>query len=115
MALTERPDLLMVATEDVLHQPQRAAAMLRLRRANLSADRAALAVRTTDPAQLPLARLMAGDDAVTARWMEYETDAARQLAFPAMSDARVPQTAAFLSEHRTARALRPATATGTRR
>ncbi len=27
VALTERPDLLMVATEDVLHQPQRAAAM----------------------------------------------------------------------------------------
>ena len=27
IALTERPDLLMVATEDVLHQPQRAAAM----------------------------------------------------------------------------------------
>ena len=27
VALTERPDLLMAATEDVLHQPQRAAAM----------------------------------------------------------------------------------------
>src|ERR1700754_2736908 len=27
VALTERPDLLMEATEDVLHQPQRAAAM----------------------------------------------------------------------------------------
>ena len=27
VALTERPDLLMVATEDLLHQPQRAAAM----------------------------------------------------------------------------------------
>ena len=27
LALTERPDLLMEATEDVLHQPQRAAAM----------------------------------------------------------------------------------------
>ena len=87
-----------------------AAATLRARRASLAADRAALG-RSSDPAQLPLARVMAADDAVTARWMEYETDAARQLAFPAMSDARVPQTAAFLSEHRTARALRPATAT----
>jgi homoserine kinase len=29
VALTERPDLLMEATEDVLHQPQRAAAMPR--------------------------------------------------------------------------------------
>jgi homoserine kinase len=44
VALTERPDLLMAATEDVLHQPQRAAAMpasaeyLRvLRRYNLAA------------------------------------------------------------------------------
>jgi homoserine kinase len=44
VALTERPDLLMAATEDVLHQPQRAAAMptsaeyLRLlRRHNMSA------------------------------------------------------------------------------
>ena len=27
VALTERPDLLMAATEDVLHQPQRAPAM----------------------------------------------------------------------------------------
>jgi len=44
VALTERPDLLMAATEDVLHQPQRAAAMpaaveyLRLlRRSNMAA------------------------------------------------------------------------------
>jgi homoserine kinase len=44
VALTERPDLLMAATEDVLHQPQRAAAMpvsaeyLRLlRRCNIAA------------------------------------------------------------------------------
>ncbi|MBN9176808.1 MAG: hypothetical protein J0I43_05505 [Microbacterium sp.] len=88
-----------------------AAATLRARRANLSADRAALAARSSDPAHLPLARVMAADDAVTARWMEYETDAARQLAFPAMSDARVPQTAAFLAAHRTARALRPAAPT----
>ena len=31
VALTERPDLLMAATEDVLHQPQRAAGHARLR------------------------------------------------------------------------------------
>ena len=88
-----------------------AAATVRARRANLTADRAALAARSSDPAQLPLARLMVADDAITARWMEYETDAARQLAFPAMSDARVPQTAAFLAERHTARALRPAAPT----
>ncbi|MBN9215166.1 MAG: hypothetical protein ABS62_01510 [Microbacterium sp. SCN 70-200] len=87
-----------------------ASAAVRARRAGLSADRAALGARPTDPAQLPLARLIAADDAVTARWMDYETDAAKLIAFPAMSDARVPETAAFLAEQRTARALRPASA-----
>lgn len=87
-----------------------AAATLRARRASLAADRAALG-RSSDPAQLPLARVMAADDAVTARWMEYETDAAKVIAFPAMADATVPETAAFLSQLRTTRALRPATAT----
>lgn len=85
-----------------------ATATLRARRANLTADRAALATRSTDPSELPLGRVMASDDAVTARWMDYETDAAKVIAFPAMSDARVPSTAAFLTAHRTARALRPA-------
>lgn len=83
-----------------------ASATLRVHRANVTADRADLRVR--DAAQLPLARLMSADDAVTARWMEYETDAARLIAFPAMSDARVPTTATFLAELRTTRALRPA-------
>lgn len=87
-----------------------AAATLRVRRAHLTAARAALGTRETDPAQLPLGRLMADDDAVTARWMAYETDAARVIAFPAMTDARVPATAAFLAELRTVRALRPASA-----
>lgn len=95
------------ALDSAQRETRAAAATLRARRANLSADRAALAVRSTDPAHLPLARVMAADDAVTARWMEYETDAARQLSFPAMSDARVPQTAAFLAAHRAARSLRP--------
>ena len=88
-----------------------ASAGVRARRANLSADRVALSAqsgRGADPAHLPLARLMATDDAITARWMQYETDAARQLAFPALGDARVPTTAAFLAELKTTRALRPA-------
>ena len=88
-----------------------AAATLRARRAALSADRAAVPGRSSDPRELPLARVMASDDAVTARWMEYETDAAKVIAFPAMADATVPETAAFLSQLRTTRALRPATAT----
>ena len=105
------------AARKVLDAAQRdtraAAATMRVRRATLSADRAALSAPTgrgADPAQLPLGRLMATDDAVTARWMDYETDAAKVIAFPAMSDARVPATAAFLAELRTVRALRPASA-----
>lgn len=87
-----------------------ATATIRVHRANLTAARAALDVRTTDPSQFPLGRLMAADDTVTARWMQYETDPARVIAFPAMTDARVPATATFLAELRTTRALRPATA-----
>ncbi len=63
VALTERPDLLLAATEDVLHQPQRAAAMVAsaeyldlLRRwqipAVLSGAGPAIIALTTDP-QLP--------------------------------------------------------------
>ncbi|SOJ56515.1 Homoserine kinase [Mycobacterium simulans] len=64
VALTERPDLLMAATEDVLHQPQRAPAMpasaeyLRLLRrhnvaATLSGAGPTLIALTTEP-ELPL-------------------------------------------------------------
>ena len=63
VALTERPDLLMAATEDVLHQPQRASAMpasaeyLRLLRrygvsATLSGAGPSLIALTTEP-ELP--------------------------------------------------------------
>ena len=63
VALTERPDLLMAATEDVLHQPQRAPAMpasaeyLRLLRrhnvaATLSGAGPALIALSTEP-ELP--------------------------------------------------------------
>lgn len=98
------------ALDTAQYETRVASATMRARRANLSADRAALATRSTDPSQLPLGRVMASDDAVTARWMEYETDAAKVIAFPAMSDARVPSTAAFLASHRAARALRPSSA-----
>jgi len=102
------------ALDAAQRETRAAAATIRVRRANLTADRAALSRvgtgRGTDPAQLPLGRLIAADDAISARWMEYETDPARAIAFPAMSDARVPATAAFLAELRTVRALRPASA-----
>ena len=56
-----------------------------------------------------LERLFAAQDAVTARWLEYELDVAKIIAFPAMSDGRQPLTAGFLRAKRIADNLRPAT------
>lgn len=57
-----------------------------------------------------LERLFAAHDGVTARWLEYELDVAKLIAFPAMSDGRQPLTAAFLRAKRIADGLRPASA-----
>lgn len=57
-----------------------------------------------------LERLFAAHDAVTARWLEYELDVAKLIAFPAMSDGRQPLTAAFLRAKKVADGLRPASA-----
>ncbi|WP_243076014.1 hypothetical protein [Microbacterium sp. SS28] len=86
-----------------------ASADLRVRRARVSTARAGLAA-TSDPAHRPLAMLVATHDSITARWMEYETDAARLIMFPAMSDGRVPETAAYLTARAEAQRLRPASA-----
>ena len=59
------------------------------------------------PNQL-LERLFAEHDEITARWLDYELDVAKLIAFPAMSDGRQPLTAAFLRAKKTADALRPA-------
>lgn len=64
------------------------------------------APRETQATQLE--RLFATHDAVTARWLEYELDVAKIIAFPAMSDGRQPLTAAFLRAKRIADGLRPA-------
>jgi hypothetical protein len=61
------------------------------------------------PNQL-LGRLFAEHDEITARWLEYELDVAKLIAFPAMSDGRQPLTAAFLRAKKIADALRPASA-----
>ena len=66
------------------------------------------ATRETQATQLE--RLFATHDAVTARWLEYELDVAKIIAFPAMSDGRQPLTAAFLRAKRIADGLRPASA-----
>ncbi|WP_217178883.1 hypothetical protein [Streptomyces sp. AC495_CC817] len=61
------------------------------------------------PNQL-LSRLFAEHDEITARWLDYELDVSKLIAFPAMSDGRQPLVAAFLRAKRTADALRPSSA-----
>ncbi len=66
------------------------------------------APETTDDSDAArLTRLMAAHDAVTARWLEYELDVGKLIAFPAMSDGRQPLTAAFLRAKKVADRLRP--------
>lgn len=57
-----------------------------------------------------LEKLFAEHDEITARWLEYELDVAKLIAFPAMSDGRQPLTAAFLRAKKIADTLRPASA-----
>lgn len=85
-----------------------AASEISVRRAQLRAARASLpAASSKDPADHPLAQLMARHERINAAWLEYETDAAKVLGFPAMSDPRVPTTAAFLEAQQRAQWLRP--------
>ncbi|WP_431074775.1 hypothetical protein [Microbacterium phyllosphaerae] len=60
-----------------------------------------------------LERLFAEHDEITARWLDYELDVAKLIAFPAMSDGRQPLVAAFLRAKKTADALRPLSAEAT--
>ncbi|MGX1793778.1 hypothetical protein ACWIDW_12645 [Microbacterium sp. NPDC055312] len=71
--------------------------------------REAAAEERASTAQL-LERLFTEHDEVTARWLDYELDVAKLIAFPAMSDGRQPLTAAFLRAKKIADALRPASA-----
>lgn len=52
-------------------------------------------------------RVVAAQDAVTHRWLEYELDATKLISYPAMSDGRQPLTAAFLRAKKVADKLRP--------
>lgn len=76
--------------------------------ATATATTTGAAVASTQGTQLE--RLFASHDAVTARWLDYELDVAKLIAFPAMSDGRQPLTAAFLRAKRVADGLRPASA-----
>ncbi len=89
---------------------QRAASLeLRARRARVKATTAQYhAASSGDP--LPIEKLFAAHDAVVARWMAYETDVAKAIAYPQMSDSRHPATLAFFRAYREAQDLRPASA-----
>ncbi|MDQ0644718.1 hypothetical protein QFZ46_002878 [Microbacterium murale] len=89
-----------------------AAADVRARRVQLNVARAEIPLASKRE-RYPLARLHRAHDAITARWMEYETDPAKLIAYPTMSDAKDPATAAFLSASRHAQDLRPAVGTRT--
>ena len=71
-------------------------------------DAVSAGMSTAAPQGTQLERLFAAHDAVTTRWLEYELDVAKLIAFPAMSDGRQPLTAAFLRAKRIADGLRPA-------
>ncbi|MFJ4165142.1 hypothetical protein ACIPY5_06255 [Microbacterium sp. NPDC089698] len=83
-----------------------ASAAVRARRAQVEAARADLALNA-DPQRRPLPRAIAAHDAVVARWMAYETDPAKLIAYPSIGDAGDPSTAAFLRALDEARQARP--------
>ncbi|WP_105567307.1 hypothetical protein [Microbacterium halophytorum] len=55
-------------------------------------------------------RLMDTHDDVARRWLDYELDPAKLIAFPTMSDGREPLTAAFLRAKKAADSARPSSA-----
>ncbi|WOF23211.1 hypothetical protein N8K70_00655 [Microbacterium betulae] len=57
-----------------------------------------------------LKRLMTTHDDVVRRWLDYELDVGKLIAFPTMSDGRQPLTAAFLRAKKVADGLRPPSA-----
>ncbi|WP_109208813.1 MULTISPECIES: hypothetical protein [Microbacterium] len=63
------------------------------------------AATAQDP--LPIDRLCAAHDAVNTRWLAYETDVDKALAYPQMTDPRHPATIVFLRAQREALAMRP--------
>lgn len=63
------------------------------------------AATARDP--LPIDRLYAAHDAINTRWLAYETDVDKALAYPQMTDVRHPATLAFLRAQREALAQRP--------
>lgn len=81
-------------------------AEVRARRVQLKVARAEIPTPSKRE-RFPVARLNRAHDAITARWMDYETDPAKLIAYPTMSDGKDPATAAFLSAARHAKEVRP--------
>ena len=107
-------DRQVAAARRALHGARQAAklssAAVQAQRMALHAARVSAPHVGADPAEYPLAKLMAAHSAVLARWMEYETDPTLMIGFPAMSDGRSPVMAAFLRDQAQAQWLRPASA-----
>ncbi|MFS0734345.1 hypothetical protein ABC304_01215 [Microbacterium sp. 1P10UB] len=85
----------------------RAKAELRVARTGAIATAPAAAPEAEAPHRQQLQKLFAAHDDVTHRWLDYELDVAKLIAFPAMSDGRQPLTAAFLRAKKIADGLRP--------
>lgn len=82
-----------------------AAATVRHLRERVATERASIPART-EPA--PLQRLRTQHDTVLVRWMQYETDPAKQISYPVMTDVHAPATATFLAALDVAQKERPA-------
>jgi hypothetical protein len=79
---------------------------LRASRSRVKAGYAQYRAATShDP--LPIDRLYAAHDSVNARWLAYETDVDKALAYPRMTDTRHPATVTFLRAQRETLAKRP--------
>lgn len=79
---------------------------LRASRARVKASYVQYRASSTTEA-LPIERLHAAHDAVNARWLTYETDVDKALAYPLVTDSRHPAALAFLEAQRRAQFLRP--------
>ena len=99
------------ALKQAEYDAKAASADVRARRARVSAAQAELP-RASQADRYPVARLHRAHDAITARWMDYETDPAKLIAYPVMSNGKDPAMAAFLAAARRARDLRPSSTSG---
>lgn len=81
-----------------------------LAQASSSTDPEAIAEADAASRSQRLERLMDTHDEVSRRWLDYELDTAKLIAFPTMSDGRDPHTSAFLRAKKVADGLRPESA-----